>query len=67
MYRKDDLRSLKSDVAKLDIHKLKKNILSDLNKLDNVLEIDYVKITVYDILLKKVNTNDAIDTSKLFM
>ena len=56
---KTNLTSLKSEVDKLDIDKLKP-VPTDLSKLSNVLKNDVFKKEVYDKLVTKVN---SIDTS----
>ena len=56
---KTNLASLKTEVDKLDIDKLKP-IAGDLSKLRNVVENDVVKKDLYDKLVTKV---DNIDTS----
>ena len=50
-----DLARLKAGVDKLDVHKLK-TVPTDLSKLQNVVNNDVVKKTVYDKLVAKVNT-----------
>ena len=50
--------SLKSEVDKIDVDKLK-TISVDLSKLSNVVNRDVVKKTVYDKLVTKVNNIDA--------
>ena len=59
---KSNLASIKTEVAKLDIGKLKL-APNDLVKLSNVVKNDVVKKTVYDKLVAKV---DNIDTTNLF-
>ena len=54
------LNSLKSKVDKLDVDKLKR-VLVDLKKLNDEVDNDNVKTTVYDELVKKVN---SINTSR---
>ena len=54
--KKANLTSLKSDVDKVDIYKLK-TIPNDWSKLSNVADDDVVKKTVYDELARKVDTN----------
>ena len=61
MAEKADLASLKSDFDRLDVDKLETTPLA-LSKLTNVVKYEVVKKSVYDELVKKVNT---IDTSKL--
>ena len=56
---KTNLASLKTEVNKLDIHKLVP-IPVDLSKLSDVVKNDVVKKTVYNKLVAKV---DNIDTS----
>ena len=51
--------SLKSDFDELDIEKLK-TVSVGLSKLSNVIDNNFVRKTVYNELVKKVN---AIDTS----
>ena len=55
---KSNLASLKSEVDKLDIDKLK-SVPIDLAKLSNVVKNDLVKKTEYDKLVNKVNGIDA--------
>ena len=52
------LISLKSKVDKLDAYKLK-HVPVDFKKLSDVADNDVVKKTVYDELVKKVNTIDT--------
>ena len=59
--KKDDIAGLKSDFDRLDIDKLETTPLA-LSKLTNVVKYEVVKKSVYDELVKKVNT---IDTSEL--
>ena len=54
------LKSLKSKVDKVDVHKLKR-IAADLKKLSNAID-NVVKKTIYNELVKKFN---AIDTNEL--
>ena len=54
-----NLASLKTEVDKIDVHKLKA-VPVDLAKLSNVLKTDVVKKTEYDKLVTKV---DNIDTT----
>ena len=54
------LKSLKSKVDKVDVHKLK-CIAADLKKLSNAIH-NVVKKTIYNELVKKFN---AIDTNEL--
>ena len=58
---KTNLANLKTEVDKLDIHKLA-TVPVDLSKLSNVVKNDVVKKTVYDKLVAQV---DNIDTSGL--
>ena len=58
---KTNLANLKTEVDKLDVHKLT-TVPVDLNKLSNVVKNDVVKKIVYDKLVAKVNN---IDTSGL--
>ena len=60
---KSDLVSLKTEVDKEDIDKLK-TFPVDLSKLNNVVDNDVVNKTVYDKLAAKVN---AIDTSEFVL
>ena len=56
--KKADLASLKSYVDKLNVDEL--NIVpAGLSKLNNVMDSDAVKKTVYDKLVTKVNTIDT--------
>ena len=55
--QKSNLASLKTEVDKLDIHKLT-SVDIDLAKLGNVLKNDVVKKTEYDKLVNKVNSID---------
>ena len=55
---KSNLASLKSEVDKIDVDKLK-TVSIDLSKLTNVINNDVVKKTVYDKLVAKVNSIDA--------
>ena len=57
---KTNLAALKSEVHKIDTHKLK-TVPNDLAKLSNVVKNDVVKKTTYNALKNKVY---AIDTSK---
>ena len=54
---KSNLANLKTEVNKLDIHKLTP-VPNDLAKLSNVVKNDVVKKTVYDKLVAKVNNID---------
>ena len=56
---KSNLASLKTEVDKLDIDKLKP-VLVDLSKLSDVVRNDVVKKTVYNKLVAKVNNIDTI-------
>ena len=56
---KSNLASLKSEVDKLDIDKLRP-VPNDLAKLSNVMKNDVAKKTEYNKLVSKVN---SIDTS----
>ena len=58
-----DLASLKVEVDKIDVDKVK-IFLVDLRKLSNAVNNDVVKKTVYDRLVAKVN---AIDTSEFVL
>ena len=51
---------LKTEVDKLDIHKLV-SVPVDLSKLSDVVKNDVVKKTVYDKLVAKVNAIDTCD------
>ena len=53
-----NLASLKTEVDKLDIHKLLP-VPVDLSKLSNVVKNEIVKKTVYDKLVAKVNNIDT--------
>ena len=55
---------MKSKVGKLDIGEFK-NTPVDLSKLINVIKIDVVKKTEYDVLVKKVNAIQTTGTSDL--
>ena len=57
---KTNLSYLKTEVDKLDIHKLVP-VSTDLSKLSNVVKNDVVKRTVYDELVAKVNNIDTSD------
>ena len=52
---KTNLADLKTEVDKLDIDKLVP-VLVDLSTLSNVVKNDFVKKTVYDKLVPKVNS-----------
>ena len=60
---KSDFDSLKAEVHKIDVQKLKTAPI-DLNKLRNVVNNDVVKKTVYDKLVENVNN---IDTSEFVL
>ena len=62
--KKVDLGSLKSEIDKLDINKLETTLL-DLSNLIDVVKTEVVRKTVYDELVKKVNTIQITDTSNL--
>ena len=53
---KSDLASLKSEVDKLDVEKLK-TVLVDLSKLRSLVNSEVVKKSVYDKLAAKVKSN----------
>ena len=55
---KSNLASLKTEVDKLNIHKLTP-VLNDLAKLSHVVKIDVFKKTAYDKLVSKVNNIDT--------
>ena len=55
---KSNLGSLKAEIDKLDIDKLVP-VPVDLSKLSVVVRDDFVKKTVYDKLVAKVNSNDT--------
>ena len=55
---------MKSKVDKLDVGKFKP-VPVDLKKLSDVAEKEFVKKTVYDELVKKVDAIQTIDTSNL--
>ena len=55
---KKDLASLKAEVDKIDVDKLK-TVPIDLAKLSNVVKNDVVKKTEYDKLVSKVNSIDT--------
>ena len=55
---KSDLASLKSEVDKIDVDKLK-TVPVDLSKLSNVVKNEVAKKTVYDKLVTKVNNIDT--------
>ena len=56
---KTDLANLKNEVDKLDVDKLT-TVPVDLSKLSNVVKNDFVKKTVYDKLVAKVNNIDTL-------
>ena len=58
--QQQNLASLKAEVDKIDIEKLK-TVPNDLSKLSNVVKNEVAKKTVYDKLITKVNN---IDTSQ---
>ena len=69
---KFDLVSLKTEVNKIEVERLK-TISADLSKLSKVVKNEVVKKTVYDKLVARVNnidtsgkTSSFIDTSSLF-
>ena len=62
--KKGNLASHKSKVDKLVEDKLE-NVPAGLRKLSDVVDNGVDKKTVYDKLVKKVNTIDNIDTRKL--
>ena len=55
---KTDLANLKTEVDKLDIHKLVP-VPIDLSKLSDVVKNDVAKKTVYDKLVAKLNNIDT--------
>ena len=55
---KSDLASLKAEVDKIDVEKLK-TVPVDLSKLSNVVKNEVVNKTVYDKLVIKVNNTDT--------
>ena len=55
---KPNLASLKKEVDKIDVDKLK-TVPADLSKLNNVVNNDAVKKTVYDKLVTKLNNIDT--------
>ena len=59
LHQKTNLASLKTEVDKLDIHKLTP-VPNDLAKLSNVVKNDVVKKTEYNKLVTKV---DHVDTT----
>ena len=60
---KSDLGSLKAEVDKIDVVKLK-TLPIDLNKLSHIVRTEIVKETVYDKLVTKRNN---IDTNKFVL
>ena len=63
--RKLYLSGLKSETDKLDIDKLETNPV-DLSKLSDAVKNEFIKKTVYDELVKKVNAIQTTDISNLF-
>ena len=57
--QKSDLGSLKAEVDKIDIDKLK-TVHPDLSKLSNVVDNDVVRKTLYDKLVTKVNEGPPV-------
>ena len=57
---KSDLASLKAEVDKTNTDKLK-SVPVDLSKLSNVVNNEFVKNTVYDKLVAKVNAMILVD------
>ena len=55
---KSNLASLKTEVDKIDVDKLKP-VPNDLSKQSNVVKNDVVKNSEYDKLVKKVDNNDT--------
>ena len=55
---KTNLANLKTEVDKLDIHKLVR-VPIDLSKLSDVVKNDVAKKTVYDKLVAKLNNTDT--------
>ena len=62
--RKFYLSGLKSETDKLDIDKLETNPV-DLSKLSDAVKNEFIKKTVYDELVKKVNAIHTTDISNL--
>ena len=60
---KTNLASLKTDVDKIDVDKLK-TVLVDLVKLSNVVKNDVVKKAQYNKLVTKVDDTDTTDFVK---
>ena len=58
MASETDLPGLKTKVDDLHVNKLK-NVPADLSKLSNIVNIDFVKKTVYSQLVTKVNDIDT--------
>ena len=61
---KFDLADLKSNIENLDFEKLETTPV-DLSKLSNAVKTDVAKKTLYDKLVKKVNTTHTINISDL--
>ena len=57
-FSKSNLASLKTEIDKINVNKLK-TVLVDLAKLSNVVNNDIVKKTVYDKLVAKVSIIDT--------
>ena len=55
---KSNLTSLKTEIDKIDIEKLK-TVPKDLSKLSDVVDNDVIRKTVYDKLVTKVNNIDT--------
>ena len=55
---KSNLASVKTEVEKIDLDKLK-TVPVDLSKLSNVVKYEVVRKTVYDKLVTKVNSIDT--------
>ena len=55
---KSNLASLKTEVDKIDAHKLK-TVAVDLAKLSNVVKNDVVKMTEYNKLVTKIDNSDT--------
>ena len=58
MASETDLPGLKTKVDDLHVNKLK-NVPADFSKLSNIVNIDFVKKTVYSQLVTKVNDTDT--------
>ena len=58
MASETDLPGLKTKADDLHVNKLK-NVPADLSKLSNIVNIDFVKKTVYSQLVTKVNDIDT--------